>query len=164
MSNFTVTVNGNAVSYTTYNPLTGSTPTINDFSWYYYLVNGSSSTQTVTIQQDGHQTSAGIYVCLIGPGGNGGALGTNDGDPGGGAYGVGLSGYVGNVGAQYYGAQWEGAQYRSYSTITFEDGTSCDMNYSGYGGYNQNTEGGNIDTTGVGTAGSIAKFMLYFSQ
>jgi hypothetical protein len=85
MSNITVTVNGTAVSYTTYNPLTGLPPAINaDFSWYYYLVNGNSSTQTITVQQDYNQLAA-IYFCLIGPGGNGGALGTDDGAPGGGA-------------------------------------------------------------------------------
>ena len=81
MSNFTVTVNGNAVSYTTYNQLTGLTPTTDQ--WYYYLVNGNSSTQTITVQQDSTPLTA-IYFCLIGPGGNGGALGTNDGAGGGG--------------------------------------------------------------------------------
>ena len=92
MSDITVTVNGNAVSYTTYNPYTGLTPTTDQ--WYYYLVNGSSSVQTVTILTGGTSLSA-ICFCLIGPGGFGGVENTTQTSGGrGGCGGGGGSGTV----------------------------------------------------------------------
>lgn len=78
MSNITVTTTLNGIStsvpFTTYNPYTGLPATINTYQWYYYLVNGSSSTQTVTVQTGQTQIPA-IYFCLTGPGG---LAGTNE--------------------------------------------------------------------------------------
>jgi hypothetical protein len=71
----------------------------------------------------------------------------------------------GKWGAQYYGAEKDGDNGRAYCPVSFEDGTSCDMNNSGYGGYNTvpgSRTGG--DTTGAGTAGPVSSFMVYFCQ
>ena len=93
MSNLTVTTTSNGtvstISPTAYNPYTGLPATINTYQWYYYLVNGSSLTQTITVQTDSTQLIA-LYFCLIGPGGQGGmyAASRDVGSGGGGASGT----------------------------------------------------------------------------
>jgi hypothetical protein len=56
-----------------------------------------------------------------------------------------------------YGDSYRGATSavtnQAYSTISFKDGTSCDMNYGGYGG-----RGG--EESNAGSAGGIPKVMV----